>query len=263
MRPKIVVIKYGGAAMQTPALIQTTLQDVVRLKRLGIQPVLVHGGGPEISKMCQQMGIVPAFVNGLRVTDRETLEIAQMVLVGKINKELVSLLNQEEGRAVGLSGQDANLILAKQADKNLGFVGEIEQVNPEILILLIEAGFIPVIAPMATSKRSQSYNINADSAASEIGAALQADSLILLTDVEGVLKDPKDPSTKIDIIKTSEWGAVVESGSLKGGMIPKIEGALAAIQRGVNQVHILDGRVPNVLLLHFQDRETKGTSIYV
>ena len=260
MNSKIVVIKYGGAAMQTPALIQATMQNVVQLKSLGMHPVIVHGGGPEISKMCQKMGIAPAFVNGLRVTDSQTLEIAQMVLVGKINKELVSQLNQEGGAAVGLSGHDSNLILAKQALPSLGFVGEIEQVNPEILTTLIQAGFIPVIAPIATSKESQSYNINADSAAASIAIALNADHLIFLTDVAGVLKDS---GTKIDTIKAAEACEMIERGHLKGGMIPKVEGALAAIQEGVNQVHILDGRVPNVLLLHFQGNETKGTAIYV
>lgn len=260
MNSKIVVIKYGGAAMQTPALIQTTMQDIVHLQKMGMHPVIVHGGGPEISKMCQQMGIAPAFVNGLRVTDGATLEIAQMVLVGKINKELVSHLNQQGGKAVGLSGHDANLLLAKQTDANLGFVGEIEQVSPEILAALIEAGYIPVIAPIATSKDFQSYNINADSSAASIAIALEADHLILLTDVAGVLKAS---GAKIDAIKTSEVSGLIQNGTLKGGMIPKIKGAAAAIQGGVDQVHILDGRVPHSLILHFQGVETKGTTIHV
>ena len=227
---------------------------------MGMHPVIVHGGGPEISKMCQKIGIDPTFVNGLRVTDSQTLEIVQMVLVGKINKELVSQLNQKGIAAVGLSGHDCNLILAKQGDASLGFVGEIERVNPKILTTLIQAGYIPVIAPIATSKDSQSYNVNADSAAASIAIALNADHLIFLTDVSGVLQESGE---KIEIITGAEIGDMIARGHLKGGMIPKVEGALTAIQSGVNQVYILDGRVPNVLLLHFQDNETKGTAIHV
>jgi acetylglutamate kinase len=257
MTPELVVIKYGGAAMQTPAAVQAVMQDIIHLKALGMCPVVVHGGGPEISKMCQKMGIAPIFINGLRVTDQETLEIAQLVLIGKINKELVSQLNQEGGNAVGISGYDGNLLLAKQADPCLGLVGEIEQVNPTIITTLIQAGFIPVIAPIAA------YNINADSAAAAIAIALKAAHLILLTDVAGVLKDAKDLGSKIDAIKSSEINTLIKNGCLLGGMIPKIKGALTALQGGVSQVHILDGRVSNCLSLHFKGIETKGTSIYV
>ncbi len=263
MKPKIVVIKYGGAAQQTPSLIKATMEDIVHLKKLGMCPIIVHGGGPEISKMCQKLGITPVFVKGLRVTDKETLEVVQMVLGGKINQELVLLLNQEGGNAVGLSGLDGNLLLAKQTDANLGFVGEVEKVNPAILFTLIQAGYIPVISPIASSFDSQSYNVNADSAAAAIAIELNASHLVLLTDVPGVLECIEDPSTKIEKIKSCEINALIESGKLKGGMIPKIKGALSAILGGVEQVHILDGRAPHSLLLHFQGIETQGTTIYV
>jgi acetylglutamate kinase len=258
MNTKIVVIKYGGAAMQTPALMQTVAQDIVHVQRLGMHPVIVHGGGPAVSKICQKMGIVSTFVDGLRVTDRDTLAIAQMVLVGQINKEFVSQLHREGAAAVGLSGHDGLLILAAQMDMRLGFVGKIERVNAGILTTLIHAGFIPVIAPIATSQEAQSYNVNADSVAASIAMALHADHLIFLTDVAGVLQKS---GTKIDSMSALEARAMLESGHVQGGMIPKIEGAFAAIQEGVSHVHILDGRVPHVLLLHFQNNDTKGTSI--
>jgi acetylglutamate kinase len=258
MTSQIIVIKYGGAAMQTPSLIQTTMHNIVHLKTLGLHPLILHGGGPEISSMCQKMGIAPTFENGVRVTDRETLEIAQMVLIGKINKELVSYLNQAGGNAVGLSGHDTKLMVAKQANPTLGFVGEIEEVNPEILFRLMHAGCIPVIAPIATSKELQSYNINADRAAASIAIALNADHLIFLTDVAGVLKD----SVRMDSIKATEIDEMIRNGDLQGGMIPKMQGAFHAIEEGVNQVHILDGRIPNVLLLHFQGHGIQGTTIH-
>lgn len=242
--------------MQTPALVQSTMQNIVQLSSLGLQPVVVHGGGPEISKVCQRMGITPVFANGRRVTDSDTLEIAQMVLVGKINKQLVCQLNQQGGSAVGLSGHDGNLMFARPLE-GLGFVGEVEQVSPKILCALIQQGFIPVIAPIATSKSGQSYNVNADSAAASMAIELEADLLVLLTDVEGVLRNPIDPLSKIDSISVAEVRDLISTGVLKGGMIPKMEGALAAIQGGVREVHILDGRVPNALL----SRE-RGTIIH-
>lgn len=260
---KIAVIKYGGAAMQTPALIQSTMEDIAHLKTLGIHPVIVHGGGREISKMCQKIGIAPVFIQGLRVTDRETLEIAQMVLIGKINKELVAELNRQGANAVGFSGHDGHLMLARQIDPNLGFVGAVEQVNSEILEIVIARGFIPVIAPIAASRAVESYNVNADSAAASIAIALKADHLILLTDVAGILQDPNDSTTKISTIKSSKIDALIQDGTLTGGMLPKIEGALAATRGGVGQVHILDGRVPSCLLLHFKCSKSQGTTIHV
>lgn len=258
MNSKIVVIKYGGAAQQIPSLIKAVVQDVIHLKQLGMDPVIVHGGGPEISKLSLQLGIVPAFINGLRNTDQATLEIAQMVLVGKINQNLVFLFNQEGGKAVGISGVDGSIIVAKQVDPALGFVGEVESVDPKIILTLIEAGYIPVIAPIASSC-SQIYNINGDTVASAVAVALKADHLVFLTDVPGVLQDPL---TKFDQLRSFEVAALIENGTIKGGMIPKIQGALSAIFGGVEQVHILDGREPHSLLAHFQG-ENQGTTIYV
>lgn len=261
---KPVVIKYGGAAMQTPEKMLAMMQDIAQLKVLGMHPILVHGGGPEISKMCKKMDIVPHFVEGLRVTDRETMKIVQMVLVGRINKELVSYLNQQGIKAVGLSGQDSNLLLAKKlahpSGIDLGQVGEIVQVNPEILQMLLQAGYVPVIAPIATSVDGLSYNVNADSAASEIAITLKAEHLIFLTDVPGVLRNPQDETTKIDTIQSHQLHFLTQSGQLTGGMIPKAVGAFTALKAGVGGVHILDGRIENSLLLHLQGRKQMGTT---
>jgi len=263
-RHQPIVIKYGGAAMQTPALMKAVMQDIAYLKTLQLHPIVVHGGGPEISKRCEQAGIVPQFIDGVRITDCETMAIAQMVLIGKINKELVSLLNREGIRAVGISGHDGHLFLAKKclhpSGIDLGFVGEITHVNTELLQTLMRAGYIPVIAPIAASFEIDSYNINADTAATEIALAMQAEHLIFLTDVEGLLHDPKDPSTKIDRMSGQEVQALIDSGRLYGGMIPKIRGALEALKRGVEQVHILDGRTPHCLLLHFSGAKNLGTT---
>jgi acetylglutamate kinase len=261
---KTVVIKYGGAAMQTPELMQAMMQDIAGLKSLGMHPIVVHGGGAEISNLCQKMGIIPQFVDGLRITDSQTMQIVQMVLVGKINKELVSHLNQKDAKAIGLSGQDGNLLLAAKLTHSsgidLGFVGQVTQVNPKILQTLIQAGYIPVIAPIAASAQTLGFNINADSAASHIARALKADHLIFLTDVPGVLSNPQDFTTKIETIKSHEVKTLIASGKLSKGMIPKVEAALAALKEGVGEVHILDGRVAHSLLLHFQGAERMGTT---
>lgn len=261
---KTIVIKYGGAAMQTPELMKEMMQSIAQLKADGMHPIIVHGGGPEISKMCQKMGIIPQFMNGLRVTDAETMQIVQMVLVGKINKELVSHLNQRGTLAIGLSGQDGNLLLAEKSKNlsgiDLGYVGQITQVNAGVLKTLIQAGYIPVVAPIATSLQALAFNINADSAASKIAMALKADHLIFLSDVPGVLNDRQDPSTKIDTIRSHEIEALIASGQLTGGMIPKVEGALAALHEGVGEVHILDGRIADSLLLHLQGKKKMGTT---
>ena len=261
---KTVVIKYGGAAMQTPELVKAMMLNIAQLKKLGMRPIVVHGGGPEISKMCQKMGVTPQFVDGLRITDMDTMQIAQMVLVGKINKELVSHLNQNGVQAIGLSGQDGNLLLATKSKHpsgvDLGFVGHITQVNAEILNTLLQAGYIPVIAPVATSLQALVFNINADSAASEIAKALNADHLVFLSNVPGVLSDPQDAATKIDTIKSHEVKALIASGKLNGGMIPKAEGACAALKEGVGEVHILDGREARSLLLHFYGEKPMGTT---
>ncbi len=261
---KTVVIKYGGAAMQTPKLRQAMMQDIAQLKSLGMHPVVVHGGGPEISKLCQKMGITPQFIDGLRITDGQTLQIVQMVLTGKINKELVTDLHQQGVKAIGLSGQDGALLIATKSEHpsgiDLGQVGQITQVNSEILEILIQAGYIPVVAPIATSPQGSSFNINADSAASCIAKALKADHLVFLTDVPGILENPQDTTTKIDKIKSHEIEVLIASGKLSGGMIPKAQAALAALKEGVREVHILDGRVTHCLLQHFQGAKHMGTT---
>lgn len=261
---KKIVIKYGGAAMQTPALMQAMMEDIAVLSRQDIHPIVVHGGGPEISKLCQQMGIVPKFVNGLRVTDSETMQIVQMVLIGKINKELVGLLNQKGVKAIGLSGHDANLLVASKAISSsgvdLGYVGQIDRINPEILSLLMQAGYIPIIAPIGISQQAQSFNINADIAASQIAMALKADHLIFLTDVPGVLKDIKDPTSKIDVIASSQIPDLISSQVLSGGMIPKAEGAVEALKGGVGEVNIIDGRIEHILLQWFGGEVNVGTT---
>lgn len=261
---KPVVIKYGGAAMQSPELMQAMMESIAELKKLGMDPIVVHGGGPEISKMCQKMGITPQFIDGLRVTDSEAMQIVQMVLVGKINKDLVSHLNRRGALAIGLSGQDCNLLLAQKthhpSGADLGFVGEIQQVNNAILKTVMQAGYIPVIAPIATSKQALAYNINADSAASSIATSLKADHLIYLSDVPGIMKNPQDPATKIDTIMSHEVEKWIADGTLSGGMIPKAQGAVAALKEGVGAVHLLDGREVHSLLLHLQGKKQIGTT---
>lgn len=255
----MIVIKYGGAAMQSPDLVKSTMQDVQNLHDMGWHPVIVHGGGQEISKMCEKVGLTSSFVNGLRVTDKETLEITQMVLIGKVNKELVSCLNQTKNNAVGLSGIDGGLLIAKPEDPGLGFVGKIEQVNPAIIYTLIQANYIPVIAPIASSHERQHYNVNADIAASAIAIALKASHLVLLTDVPGILIN----STKIDKLCCADIPALINNKTLYGGMIPKVTSASEACQKGVGQVHLIDGRKPHALLHHIQNIETLGTTLYV
>ncbi len=261
---KTIVIKYGGAAMHTPELIKEMMQTIAQLKVIGMHPIVVHGGGPEISQMCQKMGITPQFIDGLRVTDSEVMQIVQMVLVGKINKELVSHLNQNGVQAIGLSGQDGNLLLAAKAlhpsGIDLGFVGQITEVKPEILETLIHAGYIPVVAPIAASGQDYAFNVNADCAASKIAMALRADHLIFLSDIPGVLNDPQDAATKIDMIRSRDVEDGIASGKLSGGMIPKAEGALAALKEGVGEVHILDGKVAHSLLRHLQGEKQIGTT---
>ncbi len=252
---KTVVIKCGGAAMQTPESMEAMMQDIAQLKEHGWHVIIVHGGGPEISKFCKKVGITPQFVNGLRVTDHETMQVVQMVLAGKINKELVFLLNQTGAKAIGLSGQDGNLLVA---EPSIDYVGKIKQINPEILNMALQHGYIPVIAPIAASSNIPGLNINADSAAAQIAVALHADHLIFLSDVPGILEDPQDPTTKIDIIKSVE--PLIANGKISGGMIPKAQEAFAALKQGVGKVHILDGRTSNSLSSMLQKNEQTGTT---
>ncbi len=258
---KTVVIKYGGHAMVDPALKESVMLDVLLLQSVGIRPVLVHGGGPEINAMLKKVGKESQFVRGLRVTDAETMEIAAMVLVGKLNTEIVSLLNHFGGRAVGLSGKDGSLLLAVKKpmqvtnsngeieEIDLGYVGEIERVSPGIIDSLLNQGYIPVISPVAGGEGGETYNINADTAAGEIAKALQADKLLLLTDVSGVLRDVGDPQSLISVIRRTDVPELSAQGVLSGGMLPKVEGAIEALDGGVGSVHILDGRLAHAILL--------------
>ncbi len=264
---KTVVVKYGGNAMLNEDLKQAVMKDIVLLNTIGVKVVLVHGGGPEINKMLERVGKESKFVNGLRYTDAETMEIVQMVLTGKLNKDIVGILLQEGGRAVGLSGVDSGLLRAKKIDKDgadLGFVGEVTQVHPEIINDLLEKDFIPVISTVALGETGDQsrYNINADTAAAKIAVALKAEKFVQLTNVAGVLKDVNDPKSLITRIPMPTVPQLIENGTIAGGMIPKVECCMIALKGGVPRTHIIDGRVPHSLLIEmFSDRGI-GTMIY-
>ncbi|HHV63126.1 MAG TPA: acetylglutamate kinase [Firmicutes bacterium] len=258
---KTVVIKYGGSAMIDPGLKEAVTKDIVLLKYIGINTVVVHGGGPEVSHMMDRLGKKPRFINGLRVTDQETMEIVEMVLAGRINKEIVALINKSGGKGVGLSGRDGNLIVARQRNSELGFVGDIKAVNPDILHVLSREGFIPIIAPIASDEEGRPYNINADHVAGHIAAALKADKLILLTDVEGVFADPDDKTTLLSLISAEDIRDIIHDGSVSGGMIPKLEACVSALEGGVSRAHIIDGRVVHSLLLEIFTNEGIGTMV--
>ncbi len=261
---KVVVVKYGGNAMLNEELKQAVMEDIVLLSTIGIKVVLVHGGGPEINHMLDRVGKESKFVDGLRYTDAETMEIVQMVLTGKLNKDIVGILLQKGGRAVGLSGVDSGLLRAKKTEKDLGFVGEVTDVNPEIVTSLLDKGFIPVISTVALGEQGDSsrYNINADTAAAKIAVALKAEKFVQLTNVPGVLRNIDDPSTLIKRIEKTALGSLKATGIIAGGMIPKIDCCLTALEGGVPRTHIIDGRVPHSLLIEmFSDRGI-GTMIY-
>lgn len=261
---KVVVVKYGGNAMLNEELKEAVMDDIVLLNTIGIKVVLVHGGGPEINKMLEKVGKESKFVDGLRYTDGETMEIVQMVLTGKLNKDIVGILLQKGGRAVGLSGVDAGLIRAKKTQKDLGYVGDVTQVNPEILHSLLDEGFIPVVSTVALGEQGDDarYNINADTAAAKIAVALHAEKFVQLTNVPGVLRKIDDPSTLIKRIERTALGSLKATGIIAGGMIPKIDCCLTALEGGVPRTHIIDGRVPHSLLIEmFSDRGI-GTMIY-
>ena len=264
-RGATVVIKYGGHAMVDPALKESVIRDIVLLELIGMNPVVVHGGGPEITRLMDRVGKKPEFVEGLRVTDRDTMELTEMVLAGSLNGDLVSRVSRAGGRAVGLSGKDARLIFARKiggaGKPDIGFVGEITGINPEILHVLDEHQFIPVISPIGTDADGNSYNINADTAAAAIAKALQAEKLILLTDVLGVQRDHKDPSTLIPSITCAEVEPLIADGVITGGMIPKVRACVDAIAHGVKKTHILDGRVPHSILLELLTDYGVGTQI--
>ena len=256
---KIVVIKYGGNAMINEELKTAVMGDLALLSLIGVKIVLVHGGGPEISETMKKMGKESIFVDGLRVTDRETAEIVQMVLSGKINKSLVNLLNNANCRAIGLSGADDGLIEAVQKDPRLGYVGEVIKINPDILHDLLDKGYVPVISTVGYDKAGNIYNINADTAAARIAGALKAEALFSMTDIAGILRDKDDPSSLIQKIYVSDAPALMREGIISGGMIPKVDCCVEAIRRGVKRVFIIDGRVPHSILIEALTDEGIGT----
>ena len=258
---KTVVIKYGGHAMDDPALAQLFAQDVVLMHLVGIQPVVVHGGGPQISDLMQRLGKEPEFVDGLRVTDAETVDIVRMALVGKVNREVVSSINRHGSYAVGLSGEDAGLIRVRTRDPRLGFVGDVDAVDPAILERLIREDLIPVVATVGVDDVGQAHNINADTAAAAIAGALQAEKLVYLTDVAGVYERYPDEASLISQIDVAGMERLLGTGKVGEGMIPKLQSCIDALKEGVARAHILDGRVPHALLLEFFTREGIGTMV--
>lgn len=255
---KCFVVKYGGAAMVDDRIKAQVMQDIVLLRTVGIKPVLVHGGGKEVSEVMQRMGLQPRFAGGLRVTDAETMEIVEMVLAGTTNKGIVSLLHRAGGKAVGLSGKDGNLMVAKKLTPNgqdIGYVGEVTQVNPEVIEVLSGAEYVPVISSVAIGEDGQSYNVNADHAAGAIAAALKAEKLIVLTDVPGVLANLNDPTSLISEMSIAEAEELLRNGKAESGMAPKIEACITALRGGVHRAHIIDGRQPHAILMEvFTDR---------
>ncbi|MBR0536195.1 MAG: acetylglutamate kinase [Clostridia bacterium] len=258
---KIIVIKYGGNAMISEELKMQVMEDIVLLSLIGVRPVLVHGGGPEISDMLKRVGKESVFVDGLRVTDKETAEIVQMVLAGKINKHLVNILGEFGGSAIGISGIDAHLIEAEIKDERLGFVGEVTKVNVQPILDLLEKEYIPVVSTVGCDNEGNAYNINADTAASFIAGALKAERLITMTDIPGILRDVNDPNSIIKKVNTQEARQLFEDGVISGGMIPKVQCCIDAIEMGVNKVTILDGRVPHAVLLELLTDEGAGTMV--
>ena len=260
---KYIVVKYGGSAMVDEQLKEQVIQDVTLLKLVGFKPIIVHGGGKEISKWVGKAGMEPEFVNGLRVTDEATMELVEMVL-GKVNKSLVQLVESLGVRAIGISGKDGALLKVdkKYADgEDIGFVGEVKEVNADILFDLLEKDFLPIVCPVGMDDGFQTYNINADDAACAIARAVHAEKLAFLTDIEGVYKDPKDPDTLISELRVSEGKALMEKGYIGGGMLPKLQNCIDAIENGVSRVHILDGRIPHCLLLEIFTNKGIGTAM--
>ena len=258
---KVLVIKYGGNAMINKTLKQQVMEDVALLHLIGVKVVLVHGGGPEISDTLKRIGKEAKFVDGLRVTDRETVEVVQMVLAGKINKTLVKLLESKGGKAMGISGIDGHMIMAKVKDEKLGYVGEITSVNVQPILDLLEKDYIPVISTVGSDLEGNTYNINADTAAAHIAGALRAERLITMTDITGVMMDPHDPGSLIPCIDLVDAKELMEEGVISGGMIPKIECCIDAISYGVRKVIILDGRVPHAILMEVLTNEGAGTMV--
>jgi acetylglutamate kinase len=239
------------------------MQDIVLMKYVGMHPIIVHGGGPEINSMLDRLGIETKFVNGLRVTDRDTMEIVEMVLGGKVNKEIVVGINASGGKAIGLSGKDGNLIQARPVDSTgaMGFTGEVTSINPQIIETVIENGYIPVISPIGTDENHETYNINADLVAAAVAVAIKADKLVLLTDVPGLLQNPKDNDSLISVLKVSDVSGYIENGTIAGGMIPKVQCCIEAVTEGVGRTHIIDGRLPHSILLEIFTDQGIGTMV--
>lgn len=258
---KCVVIKYGGNAMVNEQLKEQVMEDVVLLWLIGVKVVLIHGGGPEISDMMARLGKKTEFVNGLRVTDKETAEIVQMVLTGKVNKDLVNLLQMKGGHAVGVSGLDGGILEAKMKDEALGYVGEITKVRTQPIQDLLEKNYIPVISTVAGDRKGNTYNINGDTAAACVAGALGAERLIMMTDVAGILADKDDPATLIPCISVPEAKKLYDSGVISGGMIPKVNCCIEALERGVKHVVIMDGRIPHSILMELLTDEGAGTMV--
>lgn len=272
---KTLVIKYGGAAMDQASAREAFIRDIVLLRQVGIKPVVVHGGGPMITEMLAKVGKTTEFIHGLRVTDRETVNITEMVLAGVINKGIVASINRAGGRAVGISGKDGNLILAAKhmptvpgddperppEGIDIGYVGEVSKINPEVILSLDSAGFIPVVAPLGVGEEGETYNINADTVAGAIAGSLKAEKLILMTDTPGLLRNPKDHSTLISWLTICEVDTLIQKGVLSGGMIPKVTACQTALEMGCKTCHIIDGRVPHAALLEIFTDEGVGTLI--
>ena len=259
---RTVVIKYGGAAMKDNLLKEGVIRDIVFLSCVGMRPVVVHGGGPEINSWLEKLGIEPQFKDGLRVTDAATMDVVEMVLVGRVNKELVALINRAGALAVGLCGKDGNLIKARQVGKEeIGFVGEVSSVDTKLVKSLVESGYVPVISSVAADETGQAHNINADTVAGEIAAALDAEKLILLTDTPGILEDYQDPSTLLTKLDIQQARKLINQGIVAGGMIPKVNCCVRSLAQGVGAAHIIDGRIPHALLLEIFTDEGIGSMI--
>ena len=258
---KIVVVKYGGNAMVNEALRQQVMEDIVLLWLIGVKVVLVHGGGPEISDMMSKLGKKPEFVDGLRVTDRETVDIVQMVLAGKVNKTLVNLLEMKGGRAIGLSGMDDRLIEAKIKDDRLGYVGQITGINISPVTALLEKGYIPVISTLGCDEEGNTYNINGDTAAAYIAGALHAERMILMTDIAGILRNREDPASLIPRVNEADIEELKREGIISGGMLPKVDCCVEALRAGVKNVVIMDGRIPHSILMELLTDEGAGTMV--
>ena len=258
---KIVVIKYGGNAMINEELKMNVIKDVVLLSEIGVKVILVHGGGPEINRTLDKMGKETQFINGLRYTDEETIDVVQMVLAGKTNKDLVKLIMQKGGNAVGISGVDNQLIIAKkhESEDDLGYVGDVDKINPNIIIDMLDKGYIPVIASVGTDEEGHTYNINADTAAAEIAGALGAENMILVSDIPGLLADKDDEGTLIPLVHVYEVNSLIEKGIIGGGMIPKVDCCVRAIRQDVKKAVIIDGRIPHSILIEMLSKEGIGT----